>query len=156
MVEAVLDQSGLVAELQASNDPQDESRLENLAELASVAREFLNDNADGTLADFLEQVALVAEADDLPEHDGGLVTLMTLHTAKGLEFDAVFLTGLEAVFPHARSLDDPVELQEEASGLRGVTRARKRLYLSRAAMRLQFGTPQSNPPSRFLRNCRPL
>ncbi len=152
MVEAVLDQSGLVAELQASNDPQDESRLENLAELASVAREFLNDNADGTLADFLERVALVAEADDLPEHDGGLVTLMTLHTAKGLEFDAVFLTGLEeAVFPHARSLDDPVELQEERRlAYVGVTRARKRLYLSRAAMRLQFGTPQSNPPSRFL------
>ena len=80
------------------------------------------------------QLALVAEADDLPEHDGGLVTLMTLHTAKGLEFDAVFLTGLEeAVFPHARSLDDPVELQEERRlAYVGVTRARKRLYLSRA------------------------
>ena len=98
-------------ELQASNDPQDESRLENLAQLASVAGEFMNDNADGTLADFLERVALVAEADELPDHEGGLVTLMTLHTAKGLEFDAVFLTGLEeSVFPHARSLDDPVEV----------------------------------------------
>jgi len=152
MVVAVLEQTGLVAELQASNDPQDESRLENLAELASVAREFLNDNADGTLADFLERVALVAEADDVPEHDGGLVTLMTLHTAKGLEFDAVFLTGLEeAVFPHMRSLDDPVELQEERRlAYVGVTRARQRLYVSRAAVRLQFGTPQSNPPSRFL------
>ena len=152
MVEAVLEQSGLVAELQASNDPQDESRLENLAELASVAREFINDNADGTLADFLERVALVAEADDVPDHVGGLVTLMTLHTAKGLEFDAVFLTGLEeAVFPHARSLDDRVELQEERRlAYVGVTRARKKLYLSRAAMRMQFGTPQANPPSRFL------
>jgi len=152
MVEAVLEQSGLVAELQASNDPQDESRLENLAELVSVAREFLNDNADGTLADFLERVALVAEADDVPEHEGGLVTLMTLHTAKGLEFDAVFLTGLEeSVFPHMRSLDDPVELQEERRlAYVGVTRARKRLYVSRAAVRMQFGTPQSNPPSRFL------
>ncbi len=152
MVEAVLDQSGLVAELQASNDPQDESRLENLAELASVAREFVNDNADGTLADFLERVALVAEADDVPAHEGGLVTLMTLHTAKGLEFDAVFLTGLEeSVFPHARSLDDPVELQEERRlAYVGVTRARKQLHISRASMRMQFGTPQSNPPSRFL------
>ncbi|HQR80490.1 MAG TPA: DNA helicase PcrA [Actinomycetota bacterium] len=152
MVEAVLEQSGMVAQLQASTDPQDESRLENLAELASVAREFMNDNADGTLADFLERVALVAEADDVPDHEGGLVTLMTLHTAKGLEFDAVFLTGLEEmVFPHARSLDDPVELQEERRlAYVGVTRARKQLYISRAAMRMQFGTPQGNPPSRFL------
>ncbi len=152
MVEAVLEQSGLVAELQASNDPQDEARLENLAELTSVAREFMNDNADGTLADFLERVALVAEADEVPEHAGGLVTLMTLHTAKGLEFDAVFLTGLEeGIFPHQRSLDDPVEMQEERRlAYVGVTRARKRLYISRAASRLQFGTPQMNPPSRFL------
>ncbi|MEZ5185251.1 MAG: DNA helicase PcrA [Candidatus Nanopelagicales bacterium] len=152
MVEAVLEQSGMVAELQASNDPQDETRLENLAELTSVAREFMNDNADGTLADFLERVALVAEADDVPDHEGGLVTLMTLHTAKGLEFDAVFLTGLEeSVFPHARSLDDPVELQEERRlAYVGITRARKQLYISRAAMRMQFGTPNSNPPSRFL------
>ena len=152
LTEAVLERSGLVAQLQASEDPQDESRLENLAELVSVAREFTNDNADGTLADFLERVALVAEADDVPEHAGGLVTLMTLHTAKGLEFDAVFLTGLEeGVFPHARSLDDPVELQEERRlAYVGVTRARKSLYISRAASRMQFGTPQMNPPSRFL------
>ncbi|MCU0279685.1 MAG: DNA helicase PcrA [Candidatus Nanopelagicales bacterium] len=152
MVEAVLEQSGLVAELQASNDPQDESRLENLAELASVAREFVNDNADGQLADFLERVALVAEADDVPAHEGGLVTLMTLHTAKGLEFDAVFLTGLEeSVFPHARSLDDPKEMEEERRlAYVGVTRARKQLHVSRASMRMQFGTPQANPPSRFL------
>jgi DNA helicase-2/ATP-dependent DNA helicase PcrA len=152
MVEAVLEQSGLVAELQASNDPQDEARLENLAELASVAREFMNDNADGTLADFLERVALVAEADEVPDHEGGLVTLMTLHTAKGLEFDAVFLTGLEeGVFPHARSLDDRTEMQEERRlAYVGVTRARRQLYISRAASRLQFGTPQMNPPSRFL------
>jgi DNA helicase-2/ATP-dependent DNA helicase PcrA len=94
----------------------------------------------------------VAEADELPDHEGGLVTLMTLHTAKGLEFDAVFLTGLEeSVFPHARSLDDPVELQEERRlAYVGVTRARRQLYISRAAMRMQFGTPSSNPPSRFL------
>jgi DNA helicase-2/ATP-dependent DNA helicase PcrA len=152
MVEAVLEQSGLVAELQSSTDPQDEARLENLGELASVAREFKNDNADGTLSDFLERVALVAEADDVPAHEGGLVTLMTLHTAKGLEFDAVFLTGLEeGVFPHARSLEDRKEMQEERRlAYVGVTRARKRLYISRAASRLQFGTPQMNPASRFL------
>jgi DNA helicase-2/ATP-dependent DNA helicase PcrA len=152
MVVAVLEQSGLVGELQASNDPQDETRLENLAELTSVAREFMNDNADGTVADFLERVALVAEADDVPQHEGGLVTLMTLHTAKGLEFDAVFLTGLEeGVFPHARSLDDKTEMQEERRlAYVGVTRARKQLHITRAASRLQFGTPQMNPPSRFL------
>jgi DNA helicase-2/ATP-dependent DNA helicase PcrA len=152
MVEAVLEQSGLVAELQASNDPQDESRLENLAQLTTVAGEFINDNADGTLADFLERVALVAEADDVPAPEGGLVTLMTLHTAKGLEFDAVFLTGLEeAIFPHSRSLDDPTELQEERRlAYVGVTRARKQLYISRAAMRMQFGTTSMNAPSRFL------
>ncbi len=152
MVEAVLEQSGLVAELQASTDPQDEARLENLGELTSVAREFMNDNADGTLSDFLERVALVAEADEVPQHEGGPVTLMTLHTAKGLEFDAVFLTGLEeGIFPHARSLEDRKEMEEERRlAYVGVTRARKKLHISRAASRFQFGTPQMNPPSRFL------
>ena len=105
----MLDQTGYLAELQASHDPQDETRVENLRELEAVAHEFDDANPDGTLADFLEQVALVADADEIPDagEDGGVVTLMTLHTAKGLEFPVVFLTGMEdGVFPHMRSLGD--------------------------------------------------
>ena len=108
LAEAVLDQSGYLTELAESNDPQDESRVENLQELVSVAREFDGQNEQGSLPDFLEQVSLVADADQIPEgaEHGGMVTLMTLHTAKGLEFPVVFLTGMEEdVFPHQRSAD---------------------------------------------------
>src|SRR5690606_17531746 len=110
---------------------------------------------DGSLAAFLERVALVADADSIPDQDGqddGVVTLMTLHTAKGLEFPVVFLTGLEdGIFPHNRSLGEPKELEEERRlAYVGITRARQRLYLSRAATRSSFGAPQQNPPSRFL------
>ena len=107
LAEAVLDRSGYLAELQASTDLQDASRIENLNELVAVAREYDAQHPDGTLADFLEQVSLVADADQIPEGEdhGGMVTLMTLHTAKGLEFPVVFLTGLEEnVFPHQRSM----------------------------------------------------
>src|SRR5205085_8591368 len=118
ILEAVLDKTHYVAELQAADDPQDEGRVENLQELVSVAREFEEARPDGTLADFLEQVSLVADADEVPDQDAdaekgeqGVVTLMTLHTAKGLEFPVVFLTGLEdGVFPHMRSLGDAQEL----------------------------------------------
>jgi DNA helicase-2/ATP-dependent DNA helicase PcrA len=116
LAEAILDRSGYLAELQASSDLQDESRIDNLKELVSVAREFDGAHPEGTLADFLEQVALVADADQIPEGEdhGGMVTLMTLHTAKGLEFPVVFLTGLEEnVFPHERSIGDEKELAEE-------------------------------------------
>ena len=154
VVQAVLDKSRLVAELQASDDPQDEGRVENLEELVSVAREFEEARPDGTLADFLEQVALVADADEVPDADesGGVVTLMTLHTAKGLEFPVVFLTGLEdGVFPHMRSLGDPKELEEERRlAYVGITRAEQRLYLSRAMVRAAWGSPSYNPASRFL------
>jgi DNA helicase-2/ATP-dependent DNA helicase PcrA len=154
VVQAVLDKSRLVAELQASDDPQDEGRVENLEELVSVAREFEEARPDGTLADFLEQVALVADADEVPdaEDGGGVVTLMTLHTAKGLEFPVVFLTGLEdGVFPHMRSLGDPKELEEERRlAYVGITRAEKRLFLSRATVRSAWGSPSYNPASRFL------
>jgi DNA helicase-2/ATP-dependent DNA helicase PcrA len=154
VLSAVLDRSGLLAELQASDDPQDEGRAENLTELVSVAREFEQLNPEGTLGDFLEQVSLVADADEIPADDGtgGVVTLMTLHTAKGLEFPVVFLTGVEdGVFPHLRSLGDPKELEEERRlAYVGVTRARERLFISRALARSSWGTPSWNPPSRFL------
>ena len=137
-----------------SSDPQDETRIENLAELESVAREFETDQPEGTLTEFLERVSLVADSDEIPdaEEHGGVVTLMTLHTAKGLEFPVVFLTGLEdGVFPHMRSLGDTRELEEERRlAYVGITRARQRLYLSRAIVRSAWGAPSFNPPSRFL------
>jgi DNA helicase-2/ATP-dependent DNA helicase PcrA len=154
VLEAVLDKTRYVAELQASDDPQDEGRVENLEELVSVAREFEEARPDGTLGDFLEQVSLVADADELPDADdqGGVVTLMTLHTAKGLEFPVVFLTGLEdGVFPHMRSLGDAQELAEERRlAYVGITRAEQRLYLSRTLIRSAWGSPSYNPASRFL------
>src|SRR5207237_8283104 len=168
VLEQTLARSGYLAELEASVDPQDESRVENLAELVAVAREFsdepvpppsadpadLNDASPGVPA-FLERVALVADSDQIPDADGeesGVVTLMTLHTAKGLEFPVVFLTGLEdGVFPHLRSLGDAVELEEERRLVYvGLTRAQHRLYLSRAVTRGAWGQPQYNPASRFL------
>jgi ATP-dependent DNA helicase UvrD/PcrA len=155
VMEAALTKSGYLAELEASNDPQDESRMENLRELVTVAREFEEANQGGTLATFLEQVALVADADQIPtegDEHGGVVTLMTLHTAKGLEFPVVFLTGLEdGVFPHMRSLTEPKELEEERRlAYVGITRAQRRLYLTRSMQRSTWGAPSYNPPSRFL------
>ena len=178
LLEAVLEQSGYLAELRASHDPQDETRIENLAELVAVAQEFddrkAQESADVAagivpagqeaedvgpatdLEEFLEQVSLVADADEIPDEPEaqaqGVVTLMTLHTAKGLEFPVVFLTGLEdGTFPHLRALGDPKELEEERRlAYVGITRARERLYLSRAAVRSAWGAPQYNPPSRFL------
>ncbi|MBA2574753.1 MAG: DNA helicase PcrA [Nocardioidaceae bacterium] len=154
IVDAVLTRTGYLAELEASTDPQDETRVENLGELVAVAREFADEREDATLAEFLERVALVADADQIPDADeaGGVVTMMTLHTAKGLEFPVVFLTGLEdGVFPHARALGDQLELEEERRlAYVGLTRAQQRLYLSRAMVRSAWGAPQHNPPSRFL------
>lgn len=174
VLETVLDRSGYLAELEESEDPQDATRVENLAELVAVAREFADDpvagpsadptdpdsTAGGTatpgLADFLERVALVADSDQIPDtpddDDAGVVTLMTLHTAKGLEFPVVFLTGLEdGVFPHSRSLGDQPELEEERRlAYVGLTRAQQRLYVSRAVVRSAWGAPSHNPASRFL------
>lgn len=161
---AVLEKSGYLAELRGSSDPQDESRIENLSELESVAREFEQaativdaQDVDGeliapTLAGFLERVSLVADSDEIPDDESGVVTLMTLHTAKGLEFPVVFLTGMEdGVFPHMRSLGDASELEEERRlAYVGLTRAQKRLYLSRSVVRSAWGSPQWNPASRFL------
>ncbi|MEU8673872.1 DNA helicase PcrA [Streptomyces sp. NPDC048560] len=159
VLEAVMERTGYLAELQASTDPQDETRIENLQELAAVALEFEQERAQeegaGTLAEFLEKVALVADSDQIPDEDedgSGVITLMTLHTAKGLEFPVVFLTGMEdGVFPHMRALGQAKELEEERRlAYVGITRARERLYLTRAAMRSAWGQPSYNPASRFL------
>jgi DNA helicase-2/ATP-dependent DNA helicase PcrA len=204
---AVLDRSGYLTELRASDDPQDASRVENLAELHAVATEFSRDEPEGSLGDFLERVSLVADSDQIPaadpdnantdsyganndgansdgansdganndgansdgaNNDGannddmdgasarvidqGVVTLMTLHTAKGLEFPVVFLTGMEdGTFPHMRSMADEAELAEERRlAYVGLTRARERLYVSRADQRSAWGSSMQMPPSRFL------
>ena len=161
IVHTALEKSGLIKELAESKDPQDEVRLENLAELENVAREFEEQfqsdneiNRPARLADFLERVSLVADSDEIPKDDAhtGVVTMMTLHTAKGLEFPAVFLTGMEeGVFPHQRSLGSDSELQEERRlAYVGMTRAMKRLHLTRAAARSTWGQPNYNAESRFL------
>ena len=155
LAEAVLDRTGYVESLETSSDLQDVGRVENLEELVSVAREFDGSRGDeGTLAEFLEQVSLVADADEIPEGEdhGGLVTMMTLHTAKGLEFPVVFLTGMEEeVFPHQRSLTNKKELEEERRlAYVGITRAEQRLYLTRALRRNWWGRPAFHEQSRFL------
>ncbi|WP_415975287.1 UvrD-helicase domain-containing protein [Rhodococcus sp. 077-4] len=181
VVEAVLDRTGYRGELEASSDPQDGARLDNLNELVSVAREFTSEARNlaavaeealetgddagaeddggvdglaepGSLAAFLERVSLVADTDQIPDSGTGVVTLMTLHTAKGLEFPVVFVTGWEdGQFPHMRALGDPNELSEERRlAYVGITRARQRLYLTRAIMRSAWGQPIANPESRFL------
>ena len=173
VLEAALTASGYLSVLEESKDPQDETRVENLAELVAVAREFVvnastlaaeGDDTDddaqdddgllppGSLEAFLEQVALVADADSLPDEGDGVVTLMTLHTAKGLEFPTVFLTGLEdGVFPHLRALGNSSELEEERRlAYVGITRAQERLYVTRATSRSAWGAPSYNPASRFL------
>jgi DNA helicase-2/ATP-dependent DNA helicase PcrA len=160
LTEAVLDRTGYIEALEQSSDLQDASRIENLEELVSVAREYDGihmrgaGEVGGTLADFLEQVSLVADADEIPEGEehGGLVTMMTLHTAKGLEFPVVFLTGMEEeVFPHQRSLTNAKELEEERRlAYVGITRAEQRLYLTRALARNWWGRPSFHKQSRFL------
>ncbi|MHC9724727.1 DNA helicase PcrA [Corynebacterium diphtheriae] len=178
MVSYILDVTGYKAELEKSNDPQDGARLDNLNELVSVAREFSSEAANqvayermgaenqapeipelsegeaapGSLMAFLERVSLVADADQIPDNEQGVVTLMTLHTAKGLEFPVAFLTGWEdGQFPHLRALGEPKELAEERRlAYVGITRARRTLYLSRAMLRSSWGNPVTNPPSRFL------
>jgi len=162
-LEAVLEQTGYLQALRLSSDPQDESRVENLAELVAVVRDFVKDHPEEGLAEFLEQVSLVADADQVPaapaDAEGadlaareGQVTLMTLHTAKGLEFPVVFLTGMEhGIFPHQRSMMDSGELAEERRlAYVGLTRARRRLYVTRAEYRSLWGQSQYNPASQFL------
>ncbi|WNM26799.1 DNA helicase PcrA [Demequina capsici] len=155
-LDAIADRSGMLATLRSSDDPQDASRIENIMELVAVGREFSEENPEGTLTDFLEKVALVADADQVPDADGtgGVVTLMTLHTAKGLEFPVVFLTGMEdGTFPHMRSIESgQLKDMEEERRLAyvGLTRARQRLYLTRAEVRSSWGAPQYFGASRFV------
>lgn len=152
ILDEVLDTSGYLASLRDSTDPQDASRVENLAELHAVAQEFGEENPGAGLGDFLEVVALVADADSIPDDGSGVVTLMTVHTAKGLEFPCVFVTGLEdGTFPHTRSLHDETELAEERRlAYVALTRAQQRLHLTRAAVRTTWGVPNELPESRFL------
>jgi len=158
IAQAVLEESGMLNELEKSDDLQDESRVENLQELVSVAVEYeekeVEEGEEISLLGFLENVSLVADSDQIPdgEDHGGVVTLMTLHTAKGLEFPTVFLTGMEeGIFPHSRTLGDREEIEEERRlAYVGLTRARARLYVSRSEYRSSWGAPTYNPASRFL------
>jgi DNA helicase-2/ATP-dependent DNA helicase PcrA len=151
MVEEAFTESGYLAELEEERTVDAMGRVENLKELVGVAGEFEQRNLSGILADFLEQVSLVSEQDEYDEEDSA-VTLMTLHNAKGLEFDVVFMVGMEdGVFPHYRSMGDAAELEEERRlAYVGITRARRRLYLTHAWSRSLFGGSNYNPPSRFL------
>jgi DNA helicase-2/ATP-dependent DNA helicase PcrA len=147
LLQACLEESGYLAELEAEDTVEAHGRIENLGELVGSAREFT------VLDEFLEQVALVADTDELP--DGGVddqAVLMTLHSAKGLEFPIVFVIGVEeGVFPHIRALTEPEQMEEERRlAYVGITRAMERLYVSHAWSRMLFGTTQYNPPSRFL------
>ena len=170
LLDSALDASGYLAELRASDDPQDATRVENLAELHSVASDFQTANPDGTLADFLERISLVADSDQLPQaadlaamseseraaaaaaEEQGQVTLMTVHTAKGLEFPVVFVTGMEdGTFPHSRAMSEETELAEERRlAYVALTRARERLYVTRSAVRSAWGAANAMPASRFL------
>ena len=147
----LLQRSGYVDALRASRDPQDEARLENIEELLAVTKEFQRDNPDGLLIDFLTEVSLVAAVDELDDASG-TVSLMTLHTAKGLEFDAVFVTGIEEeLLPHRMSANEPGGPAEERRLFYvGITRARKRLFLSLAMTRSAYGDTSVSSPSRFL------
>ena len=166
LVEKVLDVTGYRRLLESSLDPQELARLDNLNELVSVAHTFTAERdftleADGvsgpaaetdTLAEFLDQVTLLSSTDALPENDAGMVSLMTLHSSKGLEFPAVFAIGWEeGMFPHFHAMNDPAQLSEERRlAYVGITRAKRRLYLTCAEMRMSWGRPMSNPPSRFI------
>jgi DNA helicase-2/ATP-dependent DNA helicase PcrA len=146
MLEAIVQRSGYLAELEAEHTIESESRIENLAELIGAAQDFESVDA------FLEQISLVADTDDLEADDDSNVVLMTLHAAKGLEYPVVFLMGMEdGVFPHLRAIGEPDQLEEERRlAYVGLTRAQQRLFVSHAWCRTIFGGTQYNPPSRFL------
>jgi DNA helicase-2/ATP-dependent DNA helicase PcrA len=152
LVEEAWTLSGLMRELGADNSIEGQGRVENVRELQSVAEEFELRDPEGGLAGFLESIALVSDADEV-ETASSSITLMTLHTAKGLEYPVVFIAGLEEnVFPHIRSIGEPRDLEEERRlAYVGITRARERLYLTNAATRTLFGSTSYNLPSRFLK-----
>lgn len=153
LIETVIKQTGYgdMLDKEAEHDPQGESRKENVGEFLSVAKDYMDSNPDGNLQDFLENVALVSDVDDFESSDSK-VTLMTLHAAKGLEFPVVFLTGLdEGLFPHSRTLLDPVQVEEERRlAYVGITRAERQLYVTNATTRTMYGRISAYMPSRFL------
>lgn len=151
LVEKIMNDSGYIDELQKEQTPQDEVRLENLRELLSVAKDFAASEEENTLENFLSHVSLVSDIDSADTSDDR-VTLMTLHSAKGLEFPVVFMAGMEeGLFPHSRTLMDESEIEEERRICYvGITRARRKLYLTNARMRTIFGKTNMYPPSRFL------
>ncbi|MCE5285694.1 MAG: ATP-binding domain-containing protein, partial [Pelosinus sp.] len=151
LIEKIMNDSGYIAELEQEQTPQDEARIENLKELLTVAKEFAESDEENTLENFLSHVSLVSDIDTAELADER-VTMMTLHSAKGLEFPIVFLAGMEeGLFPHSRTLMDDREIEEERRICYvGITRAREKLYLSNAKMRTIFGRTTMFPPSRFL------
>ena len=153
LIETVIKQTGYgdMLDKEAEHDPQGESRKENVGEFLSVAKDYMDSNPEGNLQDFLENVALVSDVDDFESSDSK-VTLMTLHAAKGLEFPAVFLTGLdEGLFPHSRTLMDPAQVEEERRlAYVGITRAERQLYVTNAVTRTMYGRISAYMPSRFL------
>jgi DNA helicase II / ATP-dependent DNA helicase PcrA len=151
LISALLDTTGYLAELESEGTVEAESRLENLQELVSAARDFMERSEDQSLQAFLDSVALIADIDEMADGTGA-VTLMTLHSAKGLEFPVVFMTGMEeGVFPHARALSEDAELEEERRLCYvGMTRARQRLFLTAALSRRLYNSDSYNLPSRFL------
>ncbi len=156
LIGRIIEESGYRAELEKDDTPQGEARIENLEEIKGVAKDFAGREMEQTLENFLSHVALVSDV-DTAETDAGKVTLMTLHTAKGLEFPIVFLAGMEeGLFPHSRTLSDETEVEEERRICYvGITRARRKLYLTNAKMRTIFGKTVVYPPSRFLREVPP-
>jgi ATP-dependent DNA helicase UvrD/PcrA len=151
VLQRALDSSAYLAELEAERSIEAQGRVENLKELVGVADAYAQENPDGGVRGFLEQIALVSDADEIVD-DEGAVTMMTLHIAKGLEFPVVFMTGMEeGVFPHIRSMTDPGQLEEERRLCYvGLTRAKERLVLTHAWSRSLWGGTNYNPPSRFL------
>lgn len=153
LIEKVIKDTGYgeMLDKEAEHDPQGESRKENVGEFLSVAKDYMDSNPDGNLQDFLENVALVSDVDDF-ESSESKVTLMTLHSAKGLEFPVVFLAGLdEGLFPHSRTLMDPEQIEEERRlAYVGITRAERQLYVTNAITRTMYGRISAYMPSRFL------
>jgi DNA helicase-2/ATP-dependent DNA helicase PcrA len=153
LVEAVLDRTGYLEALEAERTIEARGRIENLEELIGVAREYDAANEEGSLSGFLQEISLYADADALAREDesGGVVTLMTLHNAKGLEFRAVFMIGVEeGIFPHVRSLEENSVEEERRLAYVGMTRAKEKLTLTHAMRRSLFGRSEANLPSRFL------
>ena len=150
-VDFLIDKTGLEEQYRKEDTEEAQNRLENIAEFRGSIREFAQMGEEPTLEAYLENVALVTDLDRAEERSA-YVMLMTLHSAKGLEFDNVFIPGMEeGIFPSARNVDEDTRLEEERRLMYvGITRARKRLYLSRAEERMMYNQFNHNPPSRFL------